>query len=236
MYSFVMLRSIDPSLGRVDFSSLPDQTFMEMLIDGFDDETKRLYQDSEGMYLDVCEWSCVKCDEFQSVVSIRDNKAVSGSFQLRYIPPTVKDFQISQKKLTGSIDLAQLPESIEFLYLQQNQLEGSVDLTQLPERMKRLYLNRNQFQSSIVLTQLPEGMEGSTSRPISFRDQLIRETCRGNSRYSPSGVLRNFLSFTSKWTTEGPVYPQWPKSTPSGSVNLLFCEFLRIINIFKQRP
>ena len=43
---------------------------MEMLIDGFDDETKKRYQDKHCIYLDVCEWSCVRCDEDESVIGI----------------------------------------------------------------------------------------------------------------------------------------------------------------------
>ena len=56
MCSPIHLLSVDPSLGRVDYSALSDQTLIELLIDGFDDVTKEKYQDNEGTYLNVCEW------------------------------------------------------------------------------------------------------------------------------------------------------------------------------------
>ena len=69
---------------------------MEMLIDGFDDETKKRYKDSEGMYLDVCKWSLIKCDDDEKVIHIGiDNENLSGSVALRYIPPKVIIVNIS---------------------------------------------------------------------------------------------------------------------------------------------
>ena len=59
---------MDPFLGRLDYSLLSDQALMEMLIEGFDDETKKKYQDDHGMYLDVCEWPNITCDEDESVI------------------------------------------------------------------------------------------------------------------------------------------------------------------------
>ena len=63
MCAFQLLVSVDPSLGRLDYSLLSDQTLMEMLIESFDDETKKKYQDGQGMYLDICEWPKIKCDK-----------------------------------------------------------------------------------------------------------------------------------------------------------------------------
>ena len=63
MCAFQLLLSVDPSLGRVDHSLLSDQTLMEMLFDGFDDKTKNKYKDNNGMYLDVCKWSRITCDD-----------------------------------------------------------------------------------------------------------------------------------------------------------------------------
>ena len=66
------LFTADSSISRVDYNSLSDQTLMEMLIDGFDDESKRTYQEKDGTYLDVCEWSLVVCDDEESVVEITE--------------------------------------------------------------------------------------------------------------------------------------------------------------------
>ena len=49
MCAFQLLLNVDPSLGRVNYSLMSDQTLMEMLIEGFDDGTKKEYQDDDGM-------------------------------------------------------------------------------------------------------------------------------------------------------------------------------------------
>ena len=95
MCAFELVLSVDPSLGRVDYSLLSDQVLMEMLFEGFDDETKKQYKDSVGIYLDVCEWSCVTCDDDDRVIEVRIGfRHVSGSPALCYIPPKVKVFEI----------------------------------------------------------------------------------------------------------------------------------------------
>ena len=96
MCVFQVLLSADPSLGRLDYSLLSDQTLMEMLIEKFDDETKKEYQGKHGMYKDVCEWECVECDDHEEVVEIDINsRYVSGSLDLCYVPPKVNLINIS---------------------------------------------------------------------------------------------------------------------------------------------
>ena len=159
----MFILSADPSLGRVDYSSLSDQTLMEMLFDGFDDEAKKKYQDNEGMYLDVCDWSCVTCDDDERVIKIgADSSEISGSIQFCYVPPKVKKLKVIPSwlgsELTGSVDLAHLPKDMKHLDLQNNMLTGKIDLTKLPEGMKKLFLDHNQLTGEIDLTQLPKGM------------------------------------------------------------------------------
>ena len=96
MCAFQLIFSVDPSLGRVDYSLMSDQTLMEMLIDGFDDETKKQYQDSHGMYLDVCEWPCTKCDGDERIVEIGiESSRITGPLELCYVPPNVKRLTVN---------------------------------------------------------------------------------------------------------------------------------------------
>ena len=160
----ILLLCSDPNLGRVDYNSLSDQTLMEMLFDGFDDEAKKKYQDNEGMYLDVCDWSCVTCDDDERVIKIdADSSKITGSIQLCYVPPKVKKLKVTPSwpgsELTGSVDLAHLPKDMKHLDFQNNIFTGKIDLTQLPEGMKKLFLDHNQLTGEIDLTQLPKGME-----------------------------------------------------------------------------
>ena len=173
MCPIALFLSVDPNLGRVDYSSLSDQTLMEMLFDGFDDEAKKEYQDNEGMYLDVCDWSCVTCDDDERVIKIgADSSDISGSIQLCYVPPKVKKLKVTPSwpgsKLTGSVDLAHLPKDMKHLDLQKNIFTGEIELTKLPEKMKKLILDHNILTGEIDLTQLPKGMRSLSLRNNQF--------------------------------------------------------------------
>ena len=164
MCSLQLFLSVDPSLGRIDYSLMSDQALMEMLIEGFDDESKKRYQDSHGMYLDVCEWSRISCDDDERVVEIAlDSGSITGSLELCYIPLKVKVLKASPlfpwSALRGSVDLAHIPEGMQVLDLRKNILTGEVDLTQLPNEMYALYLHDNQLTGEIDLTNLPDGMQ-----------------------------------------------------------------------------
>ena len=166
MCGFQILLGVDASLGRLDYSLMPDQALMEMLVEGLNDKTKEKYQDKHGMYLDVCEWSGINCDARQRVIRIiididARSENVRSSLEFRHLPPNVRDLCIGRVpggKLTGSVDLTQLPCGMEALSLRDNQLTGVVDLTQLPSGMKILCLNFNQLTGAIDLTQLPGAM------------------------------------------------------------------------------
>ena len=162
MRSLQLFLSVDPSLGRIDYSLMSDQALMEMLIEGFDDESKKTYQDSHGMYLDVCEWSGISCDDDERVVEITlDSGSITGSLELCYVPPKVNDLSIrswGKSELTGSVNLARLPDGMEYVSLCNNRLAGKIDLTCLPDGMQKLSLENNQFTGEIDLTQLPHEM------------------------------------------------------------------------------
>ena len=164
MSAFQILLSVDPSLGRVDCSLLSDQTLMELLFDGFDAQRKKYYQDNDGVYLSVCDWSCIKCDDYERVINISvDSRDISGSIQLCYVPPKVKELRIwhplVNSKLTGPVDLAHLPEGMQFLDLRSNELMGEVDLGHLPEGMEDLRLSNNQLTGEVDLAHLPKRMQ-----------------------------------------------------------------------------
>ena len=160
MCPFQLFSSVDPSLGRVDYSLMSDQTLMEMFIEGFDDETTQKYQDSEGMYLSVCKWSGIECDDDERVIGIEmDSTNVGGSLALCYVPPKVRELYIRSgytSKLTGPVDLTCLPEGMRVLVLNDNELTGEIDVTHLPDRMVYLYLHNNQLTGEIDLTHLPD--------------------------------------------------------------------------------
>ena len=154
----MLLYSVDPSLGRVDYSSFSDQTLMEMVFEGFDEVTKQRYQDEYDTYIDVCAWSCVECDADERVIEVKEYSEIIGTIQLSYLPSKLKALYMQKMQLKGSVELANLPESMEILNLRYNRLTGSIDLTHLPNRMEQLYLKSNQCSGSLDLTLLPESM------------------------------------------------------------------------------
>ena len=167
MCAFQIFLSVDPSLGRLDYSLLSDQTLMEMLIEGFDDETKKTYQDDHGMYLDICEWPKIKCDEDESVIEITINsRRVTGSIEFCHVPPKVQLLWISpwrtevyHSELTGSVDLTNLPGGMSRFIFEYNRLTGEINLTHLPDGMEDLCLTSNQISGTLDLTHLPDGMK-----------------------------------------------------------------------------
>ena len=173
---FQLFLTVDSSLGKADYILLSDQTLMEMLIEGFDDEIQNKYKDNDGMYINTCKWSSVTCDDDQRVIEIdMDSTNVSGLLELCYVPPRVKELYIRSRyknKLTGSVDLTQLPEGMQRLYLQNNQLIGDIDLTQLPKGMKYLFLVSNELTGEIDLTRLPDGMQCLYLENNSFTGQI----------------------------------------------------------------
>ena len=74
----VLVLTVDSGLGCVDYKTLSDQTLIEMFIEGFGEETKREYQDEHGMYLDVCDWDCVECDDVNAVTKINFDGVASA--------------------------------------------------------------------------------------------------------------------------------------------------------------
>ena len=154
--------SVDPSLGRLDYSLLSDQALMEIFMEGFGDDIKNRYKDIHGMYRDVCEWLGIQCNDDQRITQIGIiSKCVSGSLELCYLPPKVNLLGIcswGESKLTGSVGLTQLPEEMTELFLEENQLTGEIDLTHLPKGMRKLSLEKNQLTGEINLAHLPDGM------------------------------------------------------------------------------
>ena len=162
MCTLALLLSVDPFLGRMEYSSFSDQALIEMLIKGFDDKTKNKYKDNDDMYLDVCNWSLIRCNADERVIRIQiDCRNVNGSLELCYVPPNVRVFIIAswgKNQLRGSDDLTHLPDGMTYLSLGVNQFTRDIALKSPLSGMKDLRLNHNQLTGDADLTNLPDGM------------------------------------------------------------------------------
>ena len=85
----LLIAAIDPSLGRFDMASLTDQQCMELFIAECSAYHQKDHQDSEGLYLSVCDWDSVECDAENHVIEIYD-PYFDGKLDLQYLPNTIK--------------------------------------------------------------------------------------------------------------------------------------------------
>ena len=179
------LHAIDAEPGRMCIDDLPDQSRMELLIEGTTEETKRYFQDADGEFIDVCEWGGVGCNDNGDVTLIRFC-TIKGEVSLDFIPLNVKKLDIiwgdvqgtlnraklprgleefssdpffeHQTMLHGDLNLSEFPPNLREFHVPNNSFEGSCDLTSLPEKLELLYLNGNKFTGEINLEKLPHSL------------------------------------------------------------------------------
>ena len=156
MFGLFTVLTDNPHLGRFDYASLTDQMRMEMVVADFSEEVKKLYQDENGLFIDVCEWQGVTCDWDSNVIRIQSSGA-RGPIALEFIPPKVTELYMNMASLSGTLSTSALPKGMECFEVGSNDFEGTVDFTTLPENMEELCLYRNTFTGSAALNRLPQG-------------------------------------------------------------------------------
>ena len=147
-------------IGRVDRSTLPQQTLMELFLFGLN-EPEEICRSRDDP-ADVCEWEGVNCnadgevEEFQWVSKKQDG---TGTLSFEFLPCSIKSLQMWRNALSGTIQFADLPGKIEVVYLSVNQLTGSLDLDRLPAAVRELDLSYNKFTGEVSLENLPKCLE-----------------------------------------------------------------------------
>ena len=151
------LLSADPSLGRIDYNSLSDQTLMEILFDGLDAESKAMNQDESGSYLNIAEWNGLFCDSESRVLVInKPHDRSNGSIPLEFIPPMVENYEMNNMEATGTLDTCRLPKRLRFFSIAYNAYFGTVNFQTIPERVTNFEINDNAFSGTCDLTSLPQ--------------------------------------------------------------------------------
>ena len=152
----------DPLLGRIDYSSLSDQTRMELLVADLSDITKSSFQDLNESFTDFADWWIVKAIEEGHPVSLSFDqgigyrRTVEGMMDFSYIPPSVKAFSLRNYSISGSLDTSRLPTNLESFNVQGNALTSTIDLRALPPKLFGLNAKRNQLTGSCHLDALPQ--------------------------------------------------------------------------------
>ena len=114
----VFLDAVDPSLGRVDLESLPQQALMEMVIEGIANKEKICGDVDEPK--DIEEWKGVSIEDGQVVEIDWSRFDLEGSLHFEWLPSFVWKFLVGWNNVTGTLDLASLPRTIKNLYLGYN--------------------------------------------------------------------------------------------------------------------
>eukprot|EP00009_Paramoeba_aestuarina_P017854 CAMPEP_0201524346 /NCGR_PEP_ID=MMETSP0161_2-20130828/21267_1 /ASSEMBLY_ACC=CAM_ASM_000251 /TAXON_ID=180227 /ORGANISM="Neoparamoeba aestuarina, Strain SoJaBio B1-5/56/2" /LENGTH=238 /DNA_ID=CAMNT_0047923679 /DNA_START=24 /DNA_END=740 /DNA_ORIENTATION=+ len=155
---FLLLCFVDPSLGKVDKASLPQQTLMELLIENI--TNKEDIYGQHGNPTDMSTWHNVTCNANGDVTEIDwPTLQLCGDAPLEWLPLTVINVTMWSNELTGTIALDALPDGLQYLRLSVNRLSGEVDLTHLPPGMRYLTISVNKLVGTVNLEHLPRTLE-----------------------------------------------------------------------------
>jgi len=153
----LVFSTADPSdLGRLDHASLSQQTLMEIVLSGIH-TNKESICGSNSSPKDLSEWQNTILNGNGDVDEIRWTN-VEGTFQLEWLPSTVRRIYIRETKAPGTIDASKLPAQLSYLHLVANLFCGEFDLTHLPQNMDSLIINCEKFDGPIDVTKLPQRM------------------------------------------------------------------------------
>ncbi|KNH08940.1 leucine-rich repeat protein [Perkinsela sp. CCAP 1560/4] len=153
-FELLFLDTVDPSIGRVDHDSFPQQALMEMVIEAI--TNKEAIRGEVEEPNDIEEWKGVQVEDGEVVkISWRQFK-LKGLLHLEWLPSSVTEFIVRWNNFTGTLDTASLPTSMRRLDLGLNAFTGSLGLERLPEKMEYLGVFGNKLSGSLKLESLPD--------------------------------------------------------------------------------
>ena len=166
LFRHLLILTIDPALGRLDYHSLSDQMLMEMLIDGMLEEYKKNFQDSRGNFIDVCEWKsnetltpCVRCTDGRvRRVELSNITFAEIQFPFHFIPPLAEQFIVMNCNIHGTLETSHIPNDMLSFHVKYSCLYGSIHWGSFPRKLKFLQIGKNALSGSIILTDLPDAL------------------------------------------------------------------------------
>ena len=154
-----ILQAADDALGRVDFTTLSDQTRMELFMEGFTHESKKPFQNPSGEFLDIQEWDGLTFDDQGALCEMKYERSLEGTVAFEFTPASVERIGICKCSIEGTLDVTRLPDGLtSFIVTDGKALRGTIDLCSLPSELVHLYVSQNQFHGSADLTQLPDSL------------------------------------------------------------------------------
>mmetsp|Transcript_21204 Transcript_21204/g.32992 ORF Transcript_21204/g.32992 Transcript_21204/m.32992 type:complete len:189 (-) Transcript_21204:94-660(-) len=154
----LFLTSADPSLGKVDKSSLPQEILMDLLTQSVSNK-ERLYGGNEPR-TNLSEWNYVKTNSAGEVVEIDWSFIhLRGSIDLRWVPLSTEQLAIQGNEFGGLIDFRVLPSALKNLDISNNDYAGSLFLEYLPAHLTYASMSMNEFIGEITLDKLPKSLQ-----------------------------------------------------------------------------
>ena len=167
LVSFISCADTD-GFGRVDLSSLSDQTLMELLVG--DIQRNTMLRDSEGEFLEIHSWNGLTFSDTGELLDIDfDAEAVmdghddvvsyivgpKGSIDLKWIPMTVRYFTIVDLALEGVVETRELPEHLEYFDISANIFRGTFCIASLPQKIQSVKIASNLLDGTLDMVHLP---------------------------------------------------------------------------------
>ena len=151
------LLTADTHIGRFDYGSLTDQTRMELIVDGFDENAQKTFRHADKFFIDVCKWqNVVECDGDDNVVIVNFSWGFNPKpipfMCLELIPPMIQSFILRSANASGTLETTYLPKTLEYFKIIQNKFHGTVDFAHLPQHLIEFSVHNNTFSGSIYIS------------------------------------------------------------------------------------
>ena len=163
-----ILNTIDPSLGRLDYTMLSDQACFEIFFQDCTPIQKLRFgvirrKDDPNAYVDVCEWKGAECDAEGNVLKILIRCTFMGldehvwnKFNFAFMPRKLTYFQFYQLKCSTEFSTADLPEGLEEFYFRGRiEQRWKFEAKDIPRRIVTFDSERSRFEGTCDLTVLP---------------------------------------------------------------------------------
>ena len=98
-FELVFLDTVDPSLGRLDYTSLSQQALMEVVIEGITNKEKICGDADEPK--DIEKWKGVEIEDGEVVAMDWHEFDIGGSLHLEWLPSSVRDLVANGNQLTA---------------------------------------------------------------------------------------------------------------------------------------
>ena len=190
-----LLFSIDSQCGKFDKALLPQQSMMELLVQGFDDVG--IAKDKQGNFIPIEEWSILEFGADGTITDIeidaseymaqlyliqctRDPLRITeicfdagGSIDFQFVPGTVTSLTIIALALHGKLNTLDLPRGLCYLNLMLNEFLSEFSTAGLPEPTEHVDISDNRFEGSLLLSALPPNVVHFRAPNNGFSGALI---------------------------------------------------------------